>query len=80
MSLYGDIMNIPTSANAEQMPEALRLAYKYGHRDARHIAAEMVLRHERALEVAYGALSGLYRYDQQARDALHSVQEILKGE
>jgi len=77
MSLYGDIMNIPTSATVEAMPKNLRVLYKQGHRDARHTAAEMVLKYESALEVA---MSGLYRHDKQTRDALHSVQKIMKGE
>lgn len=50
MSLHNDIMNIPADAEVETYPFQLRLAYKIGHRDARHAAAEMAITQDRKLE------------------------------
>lgn len=46
MSLHNEIMNIPCKhANRE-----LSIAYKTGHRDARHTAAELSLKYEQYIE------------------------------
>lgn len=42
MNLHGKIMNLRTTKHRE--PEGLLPAYKRGHRDARHAAAELALR------------------------------------
>ena len=44
MSLHNDIMNIECDKNHMQEYPELRLHYKQGHRDARHAAAELVLK------------------------------------
>lgn len=50
MSLHNDIMNIPANSDVENYPDNLRLAYKVGHRDARHAAAEMALKADSKIE------------------------------
>lgn len=49
MSLHNDIMNLPTGTNHS-------LAYKEGHRDARHTAAELVLKADAEIELLRSAL------------------------
>ena len=45
MSLHNDVMNIPCKYTRSCFPdEAQLLAYKEGHRDARHEAAEMAIK------------------------------------
>lgn len=56
MSLHNDIMNIPCNSEVENYPDSLRLAYKVGHRDARHAAAEMALKADGKIEKCYEAL------------------------
>lgn len=46
MSLHNEIMNLPCNAPAD-----VRMAYKMGHRDARHAAAEASLKYERYIEL-----------------------------
>lgn len=57
MSLHGDIMNIQiggvgVSIATEALTESgeVTLAYKLGHRDARHAAADMAIKHDSAIE------------------------------
>ena len=59
MNLHGQIMNlncVPTNMDAEP---AQRLAYKVGHRDARHAAAELALTADAGIELLSTALRGL---------------------
>ena len=61
MNLHNEIMNIPV-----QFPElgfegiGPPLAYKIGHRDARHAAAELSLKAEARIEELETALTDLY--------------------
>lgn len=48
MSLHNEIMNIP--CKTLEMPSPATLAYKTGHKDARHAAAEQALKYELYIE------------------------------
>jgi hypothetical protein len=48
MNLHSEIMNIPCETGLSNHAE--RLAYKTGHRDARHVAAELSLKAEARIE------------------------------
>lgn len=44
MNIHNQIMNIPVdNSQHDDMSDRERIAYKLGHRDARHAAAEMAL-------------------------------------
>ncbi len=58
MSLHDDIMNIPAIRSRDKTASCTR-AYKEGHRDARHAAAEMSLKIERKLSQLREALKRL---------------------
>ena len=63
MSLHRKIMNIPcpyaiTLAEEKEQPE-LALYYRMGHKDARHSAAEMVLKAEHAFDQIEDSLKEL---------------------
>lgn len=79
MNLYNDIMNIPADYS-----EALRMlsqaAYKSGRRDARHAAAELSLKYERALYEAQSTLELLAarETDRPSYCAMESLKEIGK--
>ena len=93
MDYHGRIMNIEVDAAsmaAAGKPRSLRFAFKAGHRDARHAAAEVALeaqaeiaRLREALSViAYPLNIGkLYHMDAvtQARAALAQVAEVGNG-
>lgn len=49
MGLHNDIMNLQTPKGIENLPTNVRLVYKYGHRDARHAAAELTIAHEKRM-------------------------------
>jgi hypothetical protein len=44
MTLHGKIMNLPARMPSECAKMAASTAYKAGHRDARHAAAELALK------------------------------------
>lgn len=47
MNLHNEIMNIPVPSNVDYSSPATKvIAYKFGHRDARHAAAELSLKAE----------------------------------
>lgn len=52
MSLHNDIMNLQVDPLIEQLPAEIRITFKNGHKVARHAAAELSLKYERALEHA----------------------------
>jgi hypothetical protein len=63
MSLHRKIMNIPcpyaiTLAEEKEQPE-LALYYRMGHKDARHSAAEMVMKADHALDQIEDSLKEL---------------------
>lgn len=50
-TLQSEIMNIPVEKDHHEfLDAAAMLNYKYGHRDARHAAAELVMEFARKLE------------------------------
>lgn len=76
MDLHSKIMNLPEGdPGLEQTPER---AYKLGHRDARHAAAEIALQADAVIRAAEEVLSwrnnapltGYLRDNNQSRDAL----------
>lgn len=79
MSFYNRMMNIavdPVAMSSAHKPGSLHLAYKIGHKDARHAAAEIA--NEADAEIArlletvadYGAGAALLRVE---RDELHDI-------
>lgn len=51
MDLHGEIINIPVNNHQyDSMRDRERLAYKIGHRDARHAAAELAIAYEKRIE------------------------------
>lgn len=53
MNLHDEIMNIPTTTRQEMLgitEQNVILIYRMGHRDARHAAAELALKHEALIE------------------------------
>lgn len=76
MNISAEIMNIPV-----QLPElgfegiGPPLAYKIGHRDARHAAAELSLKAEARIEELEEALKGLLNEAHGATKPLHRLSE-----
>lgn len=62
MNLHSEIMNIPVDnrKHLDAVSGAGAAAYKYGHRDARHAAAELSLKAEARIEQLEEALKELY--------------------
>jgi hypothetical protein len=60
MSLHNEIMNIQIDRQKESQAvmsqDEVDLAYRKGHRDARHDAAELSLKYEALIEKLLGAL------------------------
>lgn len=51
MTLHNEIMNLPCgSKDMAKFAPSEHLAYKVGHRDARHAAAELSLKYEQEIE------------------------------
>lgn len=72
MSLHDQIMNIQvnrTDYAYEDMTESEQYAYRLGHRDARHAAAEMALEHEERIE----------ELEEAAREALKDLEYAEKS-
>lgn len=88
MSLHDEIMNIQTSKAANEKIDSQVMAYKRGHRDARHAAAELAiaqeLEMERMKEVlrdAYTLAIGhaaAYKFNHELDDIHPLHAEILK--
>lgn len=51
MNLHNEIMNIPIGSIQYDLFDHKIMAYKCGHRDARHAAAELALDHEKKEEL-----------------------------
>lgn len=62
MELHNKMMNIPCTVPADVEKFDAALAYKLGHRDARHAAAELVIRDEIATLTAEGCESCIGTY------------------
>lgn len=56
MSLHNEIMNIQDKAAENNYQHSHATAYKIGHRDARHAAAELSLKYENLIERLLEAL------------------------
>ena len=84
MDLHGQIMNLPGSGGLSEIgtTQGEQLAYKRGHRDARHAAAEIALKADACIEalrsallVMQGEALPLKRHAiQQAEDALAALE------
>jgi hypothetical protein len=57
MSLHRQIMNLPDNVDAGAESDAFCRGYKYGHRDARHAAAELTLSADAEIERLRDALA-----------------------
>ena len=51
MNLHNEIMNIPARPLAADLYDHKLQAYKCGHRDARHDAADLSLKYERYIKL-----------------------------
>lgn len=60
MDLHGDIMNIQALIPTEALEDGKVHAYKIGHKDARHAAAELALKADARIEELEEALKELY--------------------
>lgn len=57
MTLHNEIMNLNIKSGFDYSEfESKVIAYKYGHRDARHQAAELSLKYESLIEKLFDAL------------------------
>jgi len=81
MDLHGQIMNLAcVPANMDAEPNQ-RLAYKVGHRDARHAAAELALKADACIDALRAALIELRDRikDHPAYADLTVEEEICQG-
>jgi len=72
MNLHGRIMNLPCDVPDAAQNRAVRLAYKLGHKDARHAAAELVDELEQQRDELLAALIELLRVDDDWHGAVNS--------
>lgn len=81
MSLHGDIMNIQIPENIDRVAVTdsggIHLAYKIGHRDARHAAADLSLGYEDALEELYDVLEDVVKHHQDLDGGFRKAQALL---
>lgn len=71
MNLHSEIMNIPVPNDFDYADFSDKVhAYKSGHRDARHVAAELSLKYERLIEKLFDALC-----DRHADDLVDGLKE-----
>lgn len=85
MSLHNDIMNLQVDPSIEQLPAETRITYKNGHKVARHAAAELALKYERALKMAMGILKDVAESGSEGDSAyceasLIDIKDILEEE
>lgn len=84
MDLHGRIMNLPAEPEKGQGIN-YTLAYKHGHRDARHAAAELALKANAIADAARAVLAwrvnepmrGDLRDNDRSRDALRGLWEAV---
>ena len=76
--LHAEIMNLPVNRDAmAEMDINMRVAYKEGHRDARHAAAELAVRHSASLadaQAEIARLRGALKVCQQALAKIHEAE------
>ena len=56
MSLHNDVMNLPCVLPEAATNHAVKLAFKMGHKQARHAAAELALSYDKRIEELETAL------------------------
>jgi len=77
MDLHAEIMNIPARAVAADEYDHKLQAYKCGHRDARHDAAELALKAQARLDKALELLTGTVNpFDKRTAQQRH--EQILQ--
>ena len=86
MSLHNDIMQLKTEVFIETLPDPVRIAYKNGHKVARHDAAELSAKYESALkealqslQTAYDTLTMLEKEDLDPEDIAATVEDDLQS-
>jgi hypothetical protein len=80
MNLHNEIMNIPAMVPTEALVDGKSFAYKIGHRDARHAAAELSLKAEARIEELELLLAQARAMVNGATDEWHNkVAEILRS-
>ena len=62
-TLHAQIMNLPATGK----PSGGSIAYKLGHRDARHAAAELALQADAVRDELLAALQGLMQAESRGR-------------
>lgn len=80
MKLHNEIMNIAVDPQKAQLAwgdadNDCQTIYKLGHRDARHVAAELSLKAEARIDELEEALRGLLNEAHTATKPLHSHSE-----
>ena len=81
MTLHGQIMNLPSGQGT--MSQSPDMAYKIGHRDARHAAAELALKADAcvdALRVLNDQLHECARLGLTAAEAFDSFYQDMVSE
>ena len=80
MNLHNEIMNLPAKPYPGYDDKQL-MAYKYGHKDARHAAAELALKAEEQIEMLRDALQQCKRWHQgdKWRDGDTEQREAWEG-
>lgn len=81
MDLHGQIMNLPGAGGLSEIgtTQGEQLAYKRGHRDARHAAAELALTADAEIERLRGALSEISKADMTTKGFQMMAIEALQG-
>lgn len=71
MSLHNDIMNIVAKLPQPGVSSegCCSLSYKYGHRDARHAAAELAIEADKKIEELRTALESMLKYATRPSDS-----------
>lgn len=79
MNLHNQIMNIPISVDRTNWLPLEKNGYAYGHRDARHSAAELSLKAEARIEELEEALKGFVNWERtQHIESLFDDHELWK--
>ena len=84
MNLHNQIMNLQCDTSELPVGYGHDMAYKLGHRDARHAAAELVTTIERQLEDLYKAaknlrdIKGRFHTEQAMKQLIEIVNQIEK--
>lgn len=74
MSLYDRIMRLRTDPYIETLPDGVRVAYKSGHKVARHDAAELSVEADELIEECECALSDAV----EVHGSMHALKVLNK--